>query len=79
MLYECLLNVAIAFNVTKRDYLLAINFTAFLNTFLYYKSSHPARSITHYHPVLPLRLNLFINQFDLRGRRATLINSNMFM
>ena len=77
MLYECLLNVAIAFNVTKRDYLLAINFTAFLNTFLYYKFSHPARRTSH--PVLPLRLNLFINQFDLRGRRATLINSNMFM
>jgi hypothetical protein len=78
MLYECLLNVAIAFNVTKRDYLLAINFTAFLNTFLYYKSSHPARRTSHI-IILFSRLNLFINQFDLRGRRATLINSNMFM
>ena len=76
MLYECLFNVTDIFNVTARDYLLTINFPAFLNTFLYYKSSHPA---VDYHPVFPLRLNLFINQFDLRGRRATLINSNMFM
>ncbi|EIE39044.1 hypothetical protein OQE_02530 [Escherichia coli J53] len=47
MLYECLLNVAITFNVTKRDYLLTINFPVFLNTFLYYKSSHPARRTSH--------------------------------
>ncbi|WP_171764066.1 hypothetical protein [Shigella dysenteriae] len=32
---------------TKRYYLLTINSPAFLNTFLYYKSSHPARRTSH--------------------------------
>ena len=41
------MELAILLNITMMNYLLAINFTAFLNTFLYYKSSHPARRTSH--------------------------------
>ena len=37
------MELAILLNITMMNYLLTINFPAFLNTFLYYKSSHPAR------------------------------------
>ncbi len=61
---------SVTFNVTKRDYLLTINFPAFLTRFCII---NPVILPVEHHTlssVLPLRLNLFINQFDLRGRRV---------